>query len=144
MSKVLATFHPQAWINDYACAVDPEGETTWDVTAEIVAVGREQALKLIDDQYSTDALRYSARAPKWIQEWSGPFYVEVEEAIREFYAEEKRYLVITGDFSSGFMFHGPFNSFDDAAESAAGREPNSWVSVMWPPVLEEEKTNVSN
>lgn len=53
----------------------------------------------------------------------------------DFFPEElKKYVVITGDFSSGFVFHGPFDSFDDAADSAAGKVPGSWVSVMWPPI----------
>lgn len=85
--RIIATFHPQAWINEYACEVDPEGETKWDVTDEIVAMGAQKALALLDDQYDTDNLRFSQNAPKWIQEWSGPFYVEVAEEIWQFYNE---------------------------------------------------------
>lgn len=83
--QIIAKFHPQAWINDYAFEVDPEGETTWDVTDEIVAMGEGAAMTLQDDQYNTDNLRFSKNAPKWVQEWSGPFYVEVSESIWEFY-----------------------------------------------------------
>ncbi len=85
MKRVIARFHPQAWINDYACAVDPQGETTWDVTDEVVAAGRDAALGMRDDDYATDALRESANAPTWVREWSGPFYVEVQESIAKFF-----------------------------------------------------------
>ena len=37
-SKILATFHPQAWINDCAVEVDPEGPTEFDVSAEVRCV----------------------------------------------------------------------------------------------------------
>jgi hypothetical protein len=74
--RILATFHPQAWQNDY------------DVTDEILAMGKEKAVALKDDQYETDALRYAKAAPKWVQDWNGPFYVEVAEAVEEYFAEE--------------------------------------------------------
>jgi hypothetical protein len=86
--RILATFHPQAWQNDYAIDVDPEGETDFDVTDEILAMGKEKAVALKDDQYETDALRYAKAAPKWVQDWNGPFYVEVAEAVEEYFAEE--------------------------------------------------------
>lgn len=87
--QIIARFHPQSWINDYAYPVDPEGETTWDVTDEIVAMGPQKALALHDDEYATDDLRFSKNAPKWIQEWSGPFYVEVSESIWRFYNDDR-------------------------------------------------------
>lgn len=85
--RVIAKFQPQAWVNDYAYPVDPAGDPEWDVTDEIVAMGREKALALKDDTYESDYLRYSRHAPKWVQEWSGPFYIEIEEAVRSFYGE---------------------------------------------------------
>ena len=85
--RIIATFHPQAWHNNYAFDVDPEGETEWDATEVITAMGKDKALKLKDNQYETDDLRYASTAPGWIRDWSGPFYVEVEDAISEFYKE---------------------------------------------------------
>ncbi len=83
--QITARFQPQAWINDYAINVDPEGETEFDVTQEILAMGREAALGLEDDTWDTDDLRSCESAPQWIQDWSGPFYIEVSEAIREYF-----------------------------------------------------------
>ncbi|WP_262267265.1 MULTISPECIES: hypothetical protein [Microvirga] len=83
--KVTAEFTPQAWVGDYAMAVDPEGDTVWDITAEIVAMGRQKAMELEDDQHNTDDLRYTQNAPKWVQDWGGPFRVEVAEQIQAFY-----------------------------------------------------------
>jgi hypothetical protein len=88
MPEITARFHPQAWINDYAVEVDPEGPTTWDVTAEVIAMTETERNALKDDQYETDDLRFSVNAPKWIQEWSGPFYVEVVESIQQYKSED--------------------------------------------------------
>jgi len=83
--RVRAKFHPQAWINDYAVDVDPEGPLTWDVTDAILAMGKTRALELQDSDYATDVFRDASGAPEWVREWSGPFYVEVEGSIREFF-----------------------------------------------------------
>jgi hypothetical protein len=83
--KVMAEFTPQAWVGDHAMSVDPEGDTVSDVTAEIVAMGRQKASELEDNQYNSDDLRHTHNAPKWIQDWSGPFSVEVAEQIQAFY-----------------------------------------------------------
>jgi hypothetical protein len=83
--KVMAEFTPQVWVGDQTMVVDPQGDTTWDITAEIVAIGRQKALELQDDQHNTDDLRYTYHAPKWVQDWSGPFYVEVSGQIEAFY-----------------------------------------------------------
>ncbi|WP_262030630.1 hypothetical protein [Microvirga sp. Mcv34] len=83
---VMAEFTPQVWVGDQTMVVDPQGDTTWDITPEIVAMGRQKALDLQDDQHNTDDLRYTLTAPKWIQGWEGPFYIEVSERIAAFYA----------------------------------------------------------
>jgi hypothetical protein len=86
--RIIARFQPQKWINDYAVNVSPNGPDTWDVTDEVLAMPREKAFALADDQYDTDNLRFSANAPKWIQEWSGPFYVSVSESIADYFFDE--------------------------------------------------------
>jgi hypothetical protein len=83
--KVLAEFTPQVWVGDQTMVVDPQGDTAWDITSEIVAMGRQKALELQDDQHNTDDLRYTANAPKWVQDWEGPFYIGVSEQIEAFY-----------------------------------------------------------
>ena len=65
---VTVEFVPQAWINDYAYPVDPEGETTWEVPAE-------KLVGITPDSYESDELRFMDNAPEWVREWSGPFYV---------------------------------------------------------------------
>jgi len=89
MKRITARFHPQVWVNDLAMAVDPQGETEWDVTHEVVAMGREAAIAMRDDDYATDYLRESANAPGWVRDWSGPFYVEVSESIRDFFGADE-------------------------------------------------------
>jgi hypothetical protein len=70
---------------DQTMVVDLQGDTTWDITPEIVAIGRQKALELQDDQHNTDDLRYTLNAPKWVQNWEGPLYIEVSEQIGAFY-----------------------------------------------------------
>lgn len=64
------TFHPQAWINDYAVDVDPEGETSWTIPEDVPASVRE-------DSYEADAL-VDERAPQWVRGWQGPFLVQID------------------------------------------------------------------
>lgn len=83
--RIIAKFHPQVWVNDYAMDVDPQGPVEWDATDAILAMPREEALKIQDCQYESDALHEEEAAPEWIRDWSGPFYVTVEESIRAFF-----------------------------------------------------------
>lgn len=68
LKNITVEFVPQAWINDYAVNVDPEGPTTWEVPVEMVR-------DVEPDQYESDDLRFHENAPEWVKEWSGPFYV---------------------------------------------------------------------
>lgn len=83
--RILASITPQAWSGDNAIEVDPEGETTWDVTEEVTALGRDAALKIADHRDASDHLTRSKNAPDWVKAWNGPFYVEVEDSIRAYY-----------------------------------------------------------
>lgn len=65
-----AIFHPQAWVNDHAIEVDPEGETEWDVG--------DVSHDLKGSTYESDELRFHSNAPAWVREWSGPFYIEID------------------------------------------------------------------
>lgn len=75
--RILATFHPQAWINDYAIEID--GSFQIDVTDKILAMGRAKALALRDDREETDALVD--------HDHDGPFWVEVEQNIEQYFAQ---------------------------------------------------------
>jgi len=81
MNRYIATFTPQAWVNDYAIEVELEGEAEWDVTeflASLTPEAREDAL--VSDSYESDVLRDLENAPAWVKDWSGPFYITVEES----------------------------------------------------------------
>jgi hypothetical protein len=85
--RITATFIPQAWINDYAVVVDPVGDTQFDVTECVIALGKTRALALQDDQHDSDTLREAPSAPQWIKDWSGPFAIAVQDSIAAYYAE---------------------------------------------------------
>ena len=78
MKRILATFHPQFWMNGYAVECD-DGTYTVDVTDKVLHMGKDKALTLKDDTYETDDL---------IQhDHSGPFYVEVQQSIEDYFNE---------------------------------------------------------
>ena len=78
--RVMATFRPQD-ANDQFIA---GAERRFDVTDQIVAMGKEKALEIEDHSYSADCLYHGQDH----FEWDGPFEVEAEDAIREFYGED--------------------------------------------------------
>ena len=80
-TRYRATFTPQAWINDYAVCVDPAGETEWDCTAYMAALPTDEVRErsMIPDTYCSDYVKGDPAAPEWVREWTGPFYVTVEE-----------------------------------------------------------------
>lgn len=81
--RVTATFQPQAWVNDHA--LDCEGRYTFDITDQIVAIGREAAEQLEDCSDDGDLLWWDNPA-RLLQPWNGPFQVILEDAIRDYYA----------------------------------------------------------
>jgi hypothetical protein len=85
---VYATFIPQAWSDDHLIPVDPLGDASFDVTAEIKAMGMIAARQIADYTSSSDQLRYAASAPQWVKDWPGPYSIEVEESIAEYYLAE--------------------------------------------------------
>lgn len=88
-----AEFHHQMWQGDYAVDADP-GMTEFDITDQIEAMGREKALALEDGSYESDALREGLNVVSLVRDWPGPFYVRVEDAVREYFdakdAEKKK------------------------------------------------------
>lgn len=74
--RVKVTFHPQAWQNDYAISVDPEGET--EFTVSLSDATDEEGNLLPDGSYEANALKNCPNAPKWIQKWKGPFYITLD------------------------------------------------------------------
>ena len=78
-----ARFTPQAWANDYAIDVDPEGEQEWTVSEGMT----EDAARIVDtDAFGIDAddvLKGDGAAPEWVREWHGPFTIHVRKDCAE-------------------------------------------------------------
>jgi hypothetical protein len=81
--RVLAHFQPQAWVNDYAVEID--GAYTFDVTKQIEQMGREAALEIEDNEYSSDDLWHVHCDQHPGDHHDGPFRVTVEEAIKTYF-----------------------------------------------------------
>lgn len=83
--RLVATFTPQAWINDYAHTVDAEGPTEWDPTAYLAEHAPHVIAELEAGEFSTwndreDLLKGDPNAPEWVREWSGPFEIDVRDS----------------------------------------------------------------
>jgi hypothetical protein len=79
LPRIMATFQPQAWINDYATEID--GAKKFDCTKEILRLSPKDVRRLRDDQYDTDNL-----LPEEIRKThNGPFYVAVRDEIFDFF-----------------------------------------------------------
>lgn len=88
--KYIATFSPEAWVNDCAIEVDPEGPTSWDCTKmvdkhrayfEEVMTRRGESF----DDFSgvldnDDVLKSDPDAPEWVRAWRGPFTIRAVSA----------------------------------------------------------------
>lgn len=81
-TRYIATFHPQAWVNNYAMDVDPQGETTADITEHMLTLNeRDRELAMVPDREESDWLRWVTGVPAWWDDWSGPFYISVDERV---------------------------------------------------------------
>lgn len=82
--KITARFNPQVVIDGrYESA--PNERAEFDVTDEVLALGREKALMLRDDHPETDAFKDSRNAPQWVKDWEGPFYISMDESIAAYF-----------------------------------------------------------
>jgi hypothetical protein len=75
---VLIRFIAQAWINDYAVTADPQGPTTFRAPVADAQDGAGRWLESHSDQ--SDVLHTNRNAPQWVQDWTGPFEIEIEHA----------------------------------------------------------------
>lgn len=48
--------------------------------------------------------------------------------------EPERAVIVSGNLCDGFRFHGPYDSFDEAAEAAADMDGETWIARLEPPV----------
>lgn len=70
MPNPTVHFQPEAWIRDYAVAVDDQGPDTWVVNDETAAMLRE-------DHDDLDFVVGDDNAPEWVRNWQGPFTITV-------------------------------------------------------------------
>ncbi len=80
MTRYQAHFDPQAWVNDYAVSVDPEGEQTWDCTA-FASDDTDYTARVLgnwDGLDRDDVFIGDPAAPEWVRNWHGPFTITIE------------------------------------------------------------------
>lgn len=81
--RILAVVQPQYWHNDYA--LDAGAAITFDITEHVLALTAEERAAIEDNDYTSDELYQVAKAARAVPEHSGPFYVHVEESIRDYF-----------------------------------------------------------
>ncbi len=69
-------FIPEAWINDCAVRVDPDGADTFTISDSEAL----QALQGASQHRDWDHLQDHDNAPGWIRRWHGPFTIELIDA----------------------------------------------------------------
>lgn len=85
--RIEAVFQPETWINDHAVPCDPQGDTVFDVTYEMIMMGFDAAEAI--DSGNADFLTDALRAPRWISNWPGPFTITIKDIVNW---EEKRHF----------------------------------------------------
>ena len=80
--RIMARFTPQAWIRDYATDID--GAYDFDVTAQVVAMPKAEALALTDNSDAADNLWLSHQV-SGERPHNGPFRVEVQDEIASYF-----------------------------------------------------------
>lgn len=89
--RILATFHHQAWIDDHAVEIDPIVSEI-DITAEIIAMGREKACEIEDGRDSSDIFQMAELAPEEVKNWDGPFRICAADAIEQYFSAPSRII----------------------------------------------------
>ncbi len=82
--RIVAHFQPEAWINDYAVAIDPEGPQEWDATDWFAALPADYRAVLDEDLEldgealdGDDLFGDDPAAPAWVGEHRGPSTITV-------------------------------------------------------------------
>jgi hypothetical protein len=79
--RIMADFRPEAWVRNNAVEVDFDEAKEIDVTYEMLLIGREAALEL--DSGDSDHLLEAVRATPAVRQWSGPFTIDVHDAVED-------------------------------------------------------------
>ena len=79
--RCLVVFQPQAWVNDYAVDIDPQGGWQIDVTDRVREMGQKAALLIDDCSPESDELVHG------LHDHQGPFSVWCREQIDLFFNE---------------------------------------------------------
>lgn len=82
--RIMATFVPEMDRHGYVYPL-PELAYEFDVTEQVLAMDREEALAIQDGQYSSDDL-WNWHPVCEEKDWPGPFTVYAEDAIRAYFA----------------------------------------------------------
>jgi hypothetical protein len=75
--EVTVTVHLQAWVREQPYEVD---DSPVEFTVPRQDATDDEGNLLPDDTHASDKLKQHENAPTRVQNWQGPYYVEVDEA----------------------------------------------------------------
>lgn len=83
MPSLTCDFLAQAWLDGNPISVDPDGDTSWDATFNVL-LNRTEIESIIDnDDIPIDILHLGPGAPEWIRQWTGPCDLYYDEDVME-------------------------------------------------------------
>jgi hypothetical protein len=129
--RYTAWFTPEAWVNDQAVEVDPEGPQEWDCTS-YANLKRDYLARLeahsepLDGPHGAvdndDVFKGDPAAPEWVRGWRGPFTIRIT---RKLAGED----AVPGIFGAILAAGAAAVEAQDAAEEAATRHADARCRV---------------
>lgn len=82
-------FRPQAWVNDWAIAIDSDNPDSWIVPLALFLKHFPTEEDWARSPQDRDDMRFEGNPPKWIRDWPGPFEVDLADCAVDPWAFEK-------------------------------------------------------
>lgn len=128
---IMASFTPQVWFRDNALEVDPQGETTYDVTVDLIAYALQDGCETLEeylDGTDNDEFREANEAPEWVYDWTEPFYIGIDVPMQAL-------IVPIEDVESGKAYacdpeDGHDHRFEEADGIDTGTDKDATICVL--------------
>ena len=79
MRSLTCDFLAQTWLDGSPISVDPDGDTSWDATFNVLLNRAEIERSVENDDIPIDILHLGPGAPEWIRKWTGPCEIYYDE-----------------------------------------------------------------
>ena len=87
--QITCDFLAQAWLKEHPIAVDPQGDTSWDATFDVLLSRGEIRRAIENDDLPEDILAQGYCAPEWIRNWTNAFEVYYDDNVMDAIINDK-------------------------------------------------------